>query len=99
MISSRITFLREHNKLTQSALAKILGITRSSVNAWEMGISVPSPQYIVELSKYFGVSTDYLLGVTQTATIDVEGLTDDDLEILYQLTQHLKNKNKGLTFK
>ncbi len=91
MVADRITFLRETNNLTQAALAKVLGITRSSVNAWEMGISVPSTQYIVEISQYFGVSTDYLLGVNDTATFEVRGLSDKDIEILYLLKQHLKD--------
>ena len=43
--------------------AKQLGITRSSVNAWEMGISVPSTQYIVEISRLSHVSTDYLFSL------------------------------------
>lgn len=93
MIYKKIVFLRESNHLTQSALAKILGITRSSVNAWEMGISTPSTQYIVELAQYFNVSTDYLLGIESTATLNLEGLLDEDIEILYQLKQHLLNKN------
>ena len=33
--------------MTQADVAKKLGITRSSVNAWEMGISVPSTMYLV----------------------------------------------------
>ena len=63
MVAERISELREQQNMTQAELAKRLGITRSSVNAWEQGISVPSTQYIVELSALFGVSTDYLLGV------------------------------------
>ena len=51
MIADRIKTIRERNNMTQSELAKYLGITRSSVNAWELGISVPSTQYIVELSQ------------------------------------------------
>ena len=47
MIAERIKYLRERSGMTQAGLAKVLGITRSSVNAWEMGISVPSTQYIV----------------------------------------------------
>ena len=47
MIEERIRDLREKGHMTQTALAKKLGITRSSVNAWEMGISVPSTQYLV----------------------------------------------------
>ena len=55
MIADRIKQLREQLGLTQSELAKRLGITRSSVNAWEQGISVPSTQFIVELSGLFHV--------------------------------------------
>ena len=50
MIADKIKFLREEKGMTQADLAKQLGITRSSVNAWEMGISTPSTQYLLELS-------------------------------------------------
>ena len=61
MVAERIKQLREQSNWTQSELAKQLGITRSSVNAWELGISVPSTQYLVELAALFKVSTDCLL--------------------------------------
>lgn len=94
MIAEKIKFLREQKPYTQTELARKLGITRSSVNAWEMGISVPSTQYIVELSNIFSVSTDYLLGVEKTSTIDLTGLTEQDIEIIYTLAEYLKNKNR-----
>lgn len=94
MIAERIKFLREQKTYTQTELAKKLGITRSSVNAWEMGISVPSTQYIVELSNIFSVSTDYLLGVEKTSTIDISGLTEQDIEMIYTLAEYLKSKNR-----
>ena len=50
IIGERIKMLRESHNLSQAALAKRLGITRSSVNAWELGLNVPSTQYIIELS-------------------------------------------------
>lgn len=93
MIADRIKFLREQKEYTQTELAKKLGITRSSVNAWEQGISVPSTQYIVELSNIFSVSTDYLLGVDKTSTIDISGLTEKDMEMVYKLAEYLKSKN------
>jgi len=91
MIAERIKSLREQQNKTQSDLAKQLGITRSSVNAWEMGISVPSTQYIVELAHIFHVSTDYLLGVNTTSTISVAGLSDKDVELLNSIISHLKS--------
>ena len=77
MIAERIKELREEKAWTQTELAKILGVTRSCVNAWEMGISVPSTQYVVELASLFHISTDFLLGVEATASVSVEGLSDE----------------------
>ena len=93
MVADRIKALREQAELTQSDLAKQLGITRSSVNAWEIGISIPSTQYIVELAQTFGVSTDYLLCVESTATISVSGLDEEDLRLVSMLGNHRKKKN------
>lgn len=92
MIADRKKSLRENQNKTQSELAKQLGITRSSVNAWEMGISVPSTQYVVELAHIFKVSTDYLLGVDTTSSISVAGLSEKDVEIINTLILHLKNR-------
>lgn len=93
MIADRIKELREKHDLTQSALSKQLGITRSSVNAWELGISVPSTQYLVELAQIFNVSTDYLLGLNDTATVSVAGLSEKDIQLICEIIQHLRNKN------
>ncbi len=94
MVADRIKDLREQNNWTQADLAKLLGITRSSVNAWEMGISVPSTQYVVELANLFKVSTDYLLCVDTSSTVSVDGLTERDIQLVYSLICHLKDKNK-----
>lgn len=94
MIAERIRHLREKRRWSQSQLARELGITRSSVNAWELGISVPSTQYMVELACLFGVSTDYLLGLEETAAISVSGLTEGDIQVVYQLIRHLLEKNR-----
>lgn len=93
MISEKIKLLRESHNLTQASLAKTIGVTRSGVNSWEMGISVPSTHYIVELARFFDVSTDYLLGVEQSSTISTQGLLEDDVQMVCQLIEHLKKKN------
>lgn len=92
MIAERIEHLREKNNLTQSSLAKKLNVTRSSVNAWEMGISVPSTALIVDLAKLFHVSTDYLLGLNENATLDISSLNDKETMILYELIEYFKSQ-------
>lgn len=89
-LAEKIKLLREHVKLTQSDLARQMGLTRSSVNAWEMGLSVPSTQYIVALAKAFGVSTDYLLGMEAGAAINVAGLSEEKVALVVELVELLK---------
>ena len=47
--AARIKELRLKNNLTQTEMAKRLYVTRSSVNAWEMAISIPSTEKSTEL--------------------------------------------------
>ena len=94
MVAENIKALRSSNGWTQSELAKKLGITRSSVNAWEMGISVPSTAYIVELAQLFHVSTDFLLGLKQNASIDISGLSEEEVKILNELVQYFRKSTR-----
>ena len=94
MIADRIKTLREDQGMTQAELSRQLGITRASVNAWEMGISVPSTQYVVALAGIFRVSTDYLLCVDASSTVNVDGLTEDDTRLVHLLVHHLQSKNR-----
>ena len=91
MIAERIKELREEKAWTQTELAKILGVTRSCVNECEMGISVPSTQYVVELASLFHISTDFLLGVEATASVSVEGLSDEDIQLVHTIIDHLRS--------
>ena len=85
LLADKIRHIREQAGITQAELARKLGLTRSSVNSWEMGLSVPSTQYVIELAKLFDVSTDYLLGLEQGATISVEGLSGKEVSVLLEL--------------
>lgn len=68
MTAERIKALREARGWTQAELARRMNITRNGVNSWEQGLSMPSPACLVDLSKVFSVSTDYLLGVERLET-------------------------------
>ena len=48
---------------------------------------------LVELARVFAVSTDYLLGLDNVASIDVSGLSERDVAILAELAERLRNNN------
>ncbi len=58
----RLIKLRKELNLTQEELAQKIGYTRTAISAWEIGRNEPSNADTIKLAKYFGVSTDYLLG-------------------------------------
>ncbi len=95
MISDQIRILRTNAKLSQAELAKKLNLTRASINAWEMGISIPSTQYIVELSQIFCVSTDFILDLAEESSLNVHGLSKEQLEIVKKLINHFQEENQN----
>ena len=94
MICDRIKQLREQAGYSQAQLAKRLDVTRSSVNAWEMGLSMPTTQYVVTLAKLFHVSADYLLGLTASSSIVLDGYTQEEIELLYKLIRYFDDQKK-----
>lgn len=90
MTAERIKVLREARGWTQAELARRLSITRNGVNSWEQGLSMPSPACLVDLAKLFSVSTDYLLGVERLDAVNVTGLNEEDIALLAQLADRLR---------
>ena len=98
MIYDKIKMLRENARISQSELARKLDVTRSSVNAWEMGLSTPTTHYVVEIAKLFHVSTDYLLGLDKETTLVLDGYSYNEIELIYSLLkyfdEHKREDNK-----
>ena len=92
MICDTIKQLRENAGYSQSILAKKLNVTRSAVNAWEMGLSVPTTQYVVDMARLFRVSTDYLLGLSTETTLVLDGLNEQEKKILYSMVDYFNQK-------
>lgn len=66
MVSTNIKVLRKEKGITQKELADHLHVTAQAVSRWEAGDVEPSIDTIVEIAKYFGVSTDELLTEIKT---------------------------------
>ena len=60
---NRLKELRTEKGISQQKLANEIGATQKAIDFWEKGINEPKASYIIKLAKYFGVTTDYLLGI------------------------------------
>jgi len=65
-IEDRIVLLRREKDLTQEQLANHLDVSRQLVASWESGRTKPNLNHIIELTKIFDCSTDYLFGLKKT---------------------------------
>ena len=72
VFSTRIKELREKAGLSMDQLAKELQITKSRINMWENNGTVPRMDVLIELAKYFDVTTDYLLGNDNESNISAD---------------------------
>ena len=94
-IAEKLKALREQLGMTQTDLAKKLGLTRSSVNGWEMGLSVPSTPVLAELSRTFRVSADYLLGLEGESVIKIGNLTEKEVAVLVDIIECFHVNKQG----
>ena len=64
--SNRLRELRTEHNMSMKQLAKLINTTDAAISNWENGVNEPKISYIVSLSKVFNVTTDYLLGLSDT---------------------------------
>lgn len=96
-VGERITFLREARGLSQKALSDELAklglvVRRETITQWENGTRDLKTEYLTKLSEFFGVSSDWLLGLTGApertpAAADELGLSYKAVDALRSLSQ------------
>ena len=102
-VSNEMTFgeklkeLRLKSGMTQLQLAEKVNVTKSVISYYEHKDKKPSPEILIQFAEIFNVTADYLLGIEKVKdkTLDVSGLTDDDIQALQVVVELLKKKNEG----
>ena len=61
----RLKELRKSKKLTQAQVANHLNLSKATISGYENNIKTPSVEVLIQLSLLYGVSTDYLLGLSK----------------------------------
>ena len=64
LFKERLKELRIEKNVSQLELAKVVNMSKMAISHWESGHSEPSITQLKELSRFFGVSVDYLIGNT-----------------------------------
>ncbi len=90
-LGERLIDLRKKRRMTQQQVADKIWVSKATISAYELSNRDPSYEVLIKLSKLFGVSTDYLLGLDGKNTISVDGLTDGQIALLSGLIEELRN--------
>ena len=95
-LSVRLKELRLEKRLRQDQLAALVGLEKSSISMYENDMRQPSYTTLVRLADVFNVTTDYLLGRTNSSPLDLSGLTATEAAMINQLVASMTAKNKKL---
>ena len=96
ILSTRLRELRINMHLRQEQVAQLVGINKNAISTYENGTREPSLVMVVRLATLYRVSTDYLLGKTNSRTIDLSGLTEQEATIICELVESMTKKNENL---
>ncbi len=83
-LSEKLLALRKQRGMSQEELAEKLDVSRQAVSRWEVGSAQPDASNLLQLSKLYGVTADYLLND------EYEG--DQDIPVVRQTTAHAKRR-------
>lgn len=64
IFAERLKELRIEKGLSQRGLAKLLDLNYSAIQRWENGTCIPNAEAVVIVARFFSVSADYLLGLS-----------------------------------
>lgn len=106
ILSKRLAAARLKCNYTQEEIAEYLQCSRVTITNYECGRRSPDYNSLVMLAKKYGVTTDYLLGVTNAETTDKDlryicdytGLSDEAVNILNKLLLHRPEHNRIIDF-
>ncbi|MBD5436238.1 MAG: helix-turn-helix transcriptional regulator [Treponema sp.] len=92
MLGEQIKKLRTNKRLSQIELANKLCVTKQSVSNWENENIMPSIEMLIRIAEIFGVTTDFLLGLSEEHTLNTDGLTELQIAHIQTLINDIVEK-------
>ena len=85
----KLQALRKSRGWSQEQLAERIAVSRQAVSKWESGAAVADTENVVELSRLFGVSTDYLLHDDYTGDGDIPAVKSREAQLKKQKNREM----------
>lgn len=97
-IGDRLRQLRTGKRLSLKQVSERLGISVSSLSAYELNEKNPSYKNLLKLARLYHVSCDYLLGApyTENRTLNVSGLTEREINLVSEMVAILKEQKQQM---
>lgn len=95
-LSVRLRQLRLDKRLRQDQVARLVGVSKGAISAYETDIRQPSYDVLIRLANLYRVSTDYLLGREDVRMLDISGLTTAEAAAISNLVASMTAKNQKL---
>ena len=86
----KLQALRKKQGWTQEELAAKITVSRQALSKWELGVTIPDTENVLQISKLFGVSTDYLL--------NDEYDSDNDIPAVQTKSEALTKRYSGMMY-
>lgn len=93
-LSQQIVNMRFKMGMSQAELARRLGVTRSSVNAWELGFATPQLKHVIEMAGIFSTTVDNMLNISDEVTVNISDLNDEERQVVLNLVDILKKAHR-----
>ena len=102
MLGAKIKLLRKNNNVTQSQLAKFLGVSTGAVGLWELNKRNPDIEILLKIAQFFKVTVDFLLNNEDDNSITIIGsngyyekyhLTENKIKAIKMFAEALDKNN------
>ena len=96
----RLKELREARKASQQSLSFVCNVSQTMISKYELGQAEPDIQTLILIAKYFSVTVDYLIGISdEKISVNTTSMSIDEKEILHDFKQLDKiNQAKASAF-
>lgn len=91
--SENLKKLREEKGISQTELARRLGVNKSLISSYENMERLPSLNALAKLSYQFNVSMEFLLGIKKNKTVDISNLTTEQISVVTSVIKQFERDN------